>query len=1098
MKKIIHLGTLAILLTITSIGIAQDSGSDEPSDPRYETAWNNLSFRSIGPAFTSGRISDFAVNPDNHSEFYVAVSSGGVWKTTNGGVNLEPVFDNEGSYSIGCVTMDPNNHNVVWVGTGENNNQRSVAYGDGIYKSIDGGKSWKNMGLENSEHIGMIAIDPRDSDVVYVAATGPLWSAGGDRGLYKTTDGGESWENILEISEHTGIHEVHMDPRDPDILYAAAHQRRRHVFTYISGGPESAIYKSTDAGASWRKIMKGMPSGDLGRIGLDISPANPDIVYAIVEAQEDKGGFYRSSDRGESWERRSDYVTSGNYYQEIIADPVDVDLVYTMDTFGGVTEDGGKSFENLGERNKHIDNHALWIDPTDPSHLLNGNDGGVYESFDRGKTWRFFTNLPVTQFYKLAVDTEEPFYNVYGGTQDNFTLGGPSRTNATTGINDDEWFVTVLGDGFEPHVDPTNPNIVYAQYQYGNLFRFDRQSGEMQDIKPQEPDSTYSYTWNWDSPFLISAHDHRRLYFAADRVLRSDDRGQSWREVSGDLTRQIDRNRLEVMGKVWPMDAVAKNSSTSEYGNIVALAESPIDENLLYAGTDDGLIHLSEDGGANWRRYESFPGVPDRVYVNEIIASAHDRNTVYAAFNNHKNGDFKPYLLKSTDLGRSWEPIANNLPERGSVYAIAEDHEEANLLFVGTEFSAFASIDGGQYWKELGSGLPTIAVRDIEIQERENDLVLATFGRGFYIMDDYSALREFSSEVEESEAHLFSVRHAYQYIPYSRIAASETISWLGPKGFQGEDYFMGENPEFGAAFTWYLKEPIKTQEELRKEREAELREEGETVYYPSYEQLKAEEKEEQPFLLFTVRDANGAVVRELKTAPKAGINRIYWDLTYPQVDEVDESDAAPEQGLDSGIMVLPGTYSVELAKSVDGSRTQLTGPVTFEVRTLGNVTLPAENPDAMLTYHRELMELSKTANSARSAYNELNGQLNMYKAAMKAVGNPASLGEKLHAMEEDLDEIRIALYGDEIAQELEMPQAPSLNSRINTAINAGMSSTSDPTETSRRIKAIAERHLQPVLQSLRDILERQVPAIDRQLDELGAPWTPGRVLELDG
>lgn len=1096
MKTLIHFCAICMVLALSSTSFAQNT-DEKPSDPRYETAWNSLAFRGIGPAFTSGRISDFAVNPDDHSEFYVATSSGGVWKTTNGGVLLEPVFDNEGSYSIGFVTLDPNNHNVVWVGTGENNNQRSVAYGDGVYKSIDGGKSWKHMGLKNSEHIGMIEIDPRDSDVVYVAATGPLWSAGGDRGLFKTTDGGETWQNILEISEHTGINEVHMDPRNPDILYATAHQRRRHVFTYISGGPESAVYKSTDAGASWKKIMKGMPSGDIGRIGLDISPANPDIVYAVVEAQEDKSGFYRSNDLGESWERRSDYSSSGNYYQEVIADPADTDLVYVMNTYAGVSEDGGKTFENVGERNKHIDNHALWIDPTDSEHLLNGNDGGAYESFDRGKTWRFFTNLPVTQFYKVAVDNDEPFYNVYGGTQDNFTLGGPSRTNATTGINGDEWFVTVLGDGFEPHVDPTNPDIVYAQYQYGNLFRFDKKSGELQDIKPQAPEGDYDYNWNWDSPFFVSVHDHKRLYFGSDRVLRSDDMGQSWRELSGDLTRQIDRNRLEVMGKVWPMDAIAKNASTTEYGNIVALAESPLDENLLFAGTDDGLIHISEDAGENWRRIEKFPGVPDRVYVNEIVASEHDRNTLYAAFNNHKNGDFKPYLLKSTNLGRSWQSIANNLPERGSVYAIAEDFEEPGLLFVGTEFGAFASVDGGKYWKELDKGLPTVAVRDIEIQKRENDLVLATFGRGFYIMDDYSALREFSREVQSSEAHLFSVRRAYQYMPYSRIAASETISWLGPKGFQGEDYFMGENPKFGAAFTWYLKEDIKTKKEIREAEEAKRREAGETVYYPSYEQLKAEAEEEKPFLIFTVRDSNGEIVRELTSSPKAGINRIYWNLKYPKVDEISEDDADPSEELDSGIMVLPGTYSVGLSKSVDGTVTQLAGPVSFEIRTLGNVTLPADNPDEMLAYHKQLMDLSKSANSARSAYNELNERLSYYQAALKAVGDQSGLADKITSMEEDLEEIRKVMFGDRIASQLEMRQAPSLNSRINTAISSGLSSTSDPTDTSRRVKAIAEKELKPVLQSLRDIMNRQVPAIDRQLNALNAPWTPGRIIELD-
>jgi len=1086
---------LTIILCVGFLSTALVA-QDKPDDARYETAWNSLKFRNIGPAFTSGRISDFAVNPSNTSEFYVATASGGVWKTSNRGISFTPVFDSQGSSSIGFVAIDPNNHNVVWVGTGENNNQRSVSYGDGVYKSVDGGKSWKHMGLKNSEHIGMIEIDPRNSDVVYVAAIGPVWSEGGDRGLFKTIDGGETWENILEISEHTGINEIHLDPRNPDLIYATAHQRRRHVFTYISGGPESAVYKSTDAGKNFRKIMKGMPSGDIGRIGMDISEADPNTIYAVVEAQTGKGGFYRSTNLGESWERRSSYTSSGNYYQEVIADPVDVDLVYVMNTYTGVSEDGGESFENLGELNKHIDNHALWIDPDNTDYLLNGNDGGVYESYDRGKTWRFYTNLPITQFYKVAVDNDYPFYNVYGGTQDNFTFGGPTRSIEPTGLTFNNWVITRLGDGFEPHVDPTNPNIVYSQAQYGSLARFDKQSGEEQNIIPQPPSGDYSYNWNWDSPFFVSIHDNQRLYYASDRVHKSDDMGQSWEELSGDLTRQIDRNKLEVMGKVWPMDAVAKNASTTQYGNIVALAESPINENFLFAGTDDGLIHISEDGGESWRKLDKFPGVPEMTYVNEIVASAHDVNTIYAAFNNHKNGDFKPYILKSTNLGRSWTSIANNLPERGSIYAIEEDHIEANLIFVGTEFSLFASLDGGDYWKKLSSGLPTVAVRDINIQERENDLVLGTFGRGFYIMDDYSALREFTKEVEEKEAHLFSVRAPFQYEEYSPIAASNTISWLGPKGFQGEDFYLGENPKFGAAFTFYLKDKYQTLEDIRTEEEKKKRSDGETVYYPSLEQLEAEAAEEDPYLIFKIRDANGEVINDLRAAVLKGINRAYWDLTYPDVDQVRTNTSNPKTNLNSGIMVLPGTYSVQLSKSINGEVTVLSEPEEFEVKTLNNRTLPATDPDEMLTYHKELTKLSKSANSARSAFNELNDRLEYYQAAARIVSS-ANLTSMIKEMEDSLEEIQLAMFGNRIKNQLEINQAPSLSSRINTAINTGMSSGSDPTETSKMVKQIAESQLKPVVDSLKGIMNDAIPAIDAELDRIGAPWTPGRIIDLD-
>lgn len=440
-------------------------GEKEKEKPRVLDVINALKLRSVGPALMSGRIGDLAVDPTNHSRFFVAVASGGVWLTTDAGVTFKPVFDGEGSYSIGCVTIDPAHPQVVWVGTGENNSQRSVSWGDGVYKSVDGGLSWSNVGLRTSEHIGKIVIDPRDSNTVYVAAQGPLWRPGGERGLYKTTDGGATWEKILDISENTGVNEVHLDPRNPDTLYASAYQRRRHVWTLINGGPESALYKSTDAGKTWRKIEKGLPGGDKGRIGLAISPADPDVIYAIVEAAEGNGGVYRSTDCGESWDKRSSYMSSSpQYYNELVPDPKSVDRVYALDTYLQVSNDGGATWTRVPNDNRHVDDHALWINPDNTDHLRVGCDGGLYESWNRGHTWRYAPNLPVTQFYKLAVDNSEPFYYIYGGTQDNNTLGGPSRSTDRVGITNDDWFVVVGGDGFEPQIDPTDPHIVYGQY----------------------------------------------------------------------------------------------------------------------------------------------------------------------------------------------------------------------------------------------------------------------------------------------------------------------------------------------------------------------------------------------------------------------------------------------------------------------------------------------------------------------------------------------------------------------------------------------------------------------------------------------------------
>jgi photosystem II stability/assembly factor-like uncharacterized protein len=538
--------------------------------------FSGLKFRSIGPAYCSGRIADFAVNPKNNAEYFVAVASGNIWKTTNAGTTWEPVFDNYGSYSIGCLAMDPENSSVVWAGTGENNHQRALGYGDGVYKTIDGGKSWKNMGLKESRQIGMIAIDPRNTNVVYVAAEGSVWGPGGERGLYKTTDGGKTWNKVLDISENTGVNNVILDPRNPDVLYATSEQRRRHVFTKIGGGPESAIYKSTDAGATWEKLTSGLPGGDVGGIGIAISPVNPDYIYAIIEAAGETGGFFRSTNRGASWNKMSDHTAQGQYYNEIFCDPKDVDKVYSVETFSHFTEDGGKTWKRMSLKYRHVDDHALWIDPANTNHFLIGGDGGIYETWDGGQDFHFKNNLPVTQFYRVNVDNSEPFYFVYGGTQDNNSMGGPSRNTSSYGVVNDEWFVTNGGDGFWTAVDPTDPNIVYAEAQYGNMVRYDRKSGEAIDIRPEPRKGEDSYKWYWDTPLFISRHSHTRLYTAANKVFRSDDRGNTWQVISEDLTTGTDRNTWPVMGKYWSIDAVAKDVSTSLYGLIVSLEESPV------------------------------------------------------------------------------------------------------------------------------------------------------------------------------------------------------------------------------------------------------------------------------------------------------------------------------------------------------------------------------------------------------------------------------------------------------------------------------------------------------------------------------------------
>ncbi|HUD71475.1 MAG TPA: hypothetical protein VMQ62_05895 [Dongiaceae bacterium] len=1063
---------------------------DTPAGPLKADTFTGLELRNIGPAIASGRIADVAVHPRDPRTWYVAVASGGVFKTTNAGTTWTPIFDAQGSSSIGTVAIDPKNPLVVWVGSGENNSQRSVGYGDGLYKSLDGGATWEVVGLKNSEHIARIVIDPRDSNLVYVAAQGPLWSPGGDRGLYKTIDGGRTWKAVLTVDENTGVTDLAYDPRNPDILYAATYQRRRHIWTLIDGGPGSGIWKSLDAGATWKRLENGLPKEEMGRIGLAVSPADPDTVYALVEAANKTGGFFRSTDAGGKWERVSEYNSNGpQYYQEIIADPKIVGRVYSMDTWLSVTEDGGKSFHRLGETNKHVDNHSLWIDPAQTDHLLGGCDGGLYESWDRGANWRFTANLPVTQFYKVAVDEGKPFYYVYGGTQDNSTLGGPSRTVSQHGIVNGDWFVTVSGDGFQSQVDPKDPNIVYSQWQYGVLRRFDRLTGETLDIQPQPDEGEPGLRWNWDSPLLLSPHLHTRIYFAAQRLFRSDDRGESWRPVSPDLTRQIDRNRLKVMGRVWSVDSVAKNSSTSIYGNIVALAESPMKEGLLYVGTDDGLVQVSPDGGATWRRIETFPGVPENTYVSRLTPSRHAVDTVYAAFNNHQMGDFKPYLLKSTDQGRSWKSVAGDLPARGSLWCLIEDSKDPNLLFAGTEFGVFFSSDGGGRWIQLKGGMPVIPVRDLAIQEREGDLVVATFGRGFYVLDDYAALRGITEAALKKDAALYAPRTAKMFIP------SQPLGYRG-KGFQGESFYAAPNPPFGAVITYYLKDELLTKKKTRRKAEQETIKKGGDVFYPTWEELKAEDREEDPAILLTVTDEAGNVVRRITGPAGAGFHRVAWDLRYSDAHPIELKPAEDDLFGDvkQGPMAAPGTYTVTLAKIVGGVTTTLAGPVSFAAEPLGAGSLPAPDRAAVLAFARKTARLQRAVLGAADAADEAQTRIShLKKALLETPGADPRLLTDLRAVETRLRDLRVPLEGDSVRASRNESTPPAILDRVNQIVGGHWSTTSAPTATHQHNYAIAAAEFAPVLVSLQTLIEKDLAGIERAAESAGAPYTPGRV-----
>ncbi|MFZ0321068.1 MAG: glycosyl hydrolase [Candidatus Sulfotelmatobacter sp.] len=1070
---------------------APEKKEEEKKGGMTAETFAGLKFRSIGPGAASGRVMSVAVNPKDKFEYYVGVASGGVWKTVNDGTTWTPVFDKEGSFSIGWVALDPNDASVVWVGTGESNSQRSVDYGDGIYRSDDGGKNWTNLGLKKSEHIGRVVIDPRDSKVVYVAAEGPLWGAGGDRGLYKSIDGGKNWKAVLTISENTGVVDVAIDPSNPDIVYAAAYQRRRHVFTLIDGGPESAIYKSTDAGASWNKLKNGLPSVDMGRIGLAVSPADPNVVYATVEAADGKGGIFRSDDRGATWEKKNEFDVGAMYYARVVCDPKNVDRIFVMNVNLRESRDGGKTLHKVNEVNHHGDNHAMWIDAEDTKHWLLGSDGGMYETWDDAKSWEFKSNLPTLQFYDVAVDNDVPFYNVCGGTQDYFSWCGPTHTRNINGIVNSDWFVTTGGDGFRSQVDPVDANTIYSESQYGVLVRYDKPTGQELVLQPQEGKGEPPLRWNWDSPIIISPHSHTRLYFAANKLFRSDDRGDTWKAISGDLTRQINRNTLPVMGRVWEPDAVAKNQSTSLYGNIVALAESPKKEGLIFVGTDDGLVQVTSDGGGSWAKHETFGGVPDKTYVSRLAGSPHDANVVYAAFDNHKNEDFKPYLLKSTDTGKTWTSIAGNLPENGPVLAFAEDAVNANLLFAGTEFGAFFTIDGGAHWVQLKGGLPTIAVRDMVEQTRENDLVIATFGRGFYVLDDISVLRQMKAETLEQSAATFPVKDALLYIERHPLG--------GPrKGFRGDAFYTAENPPYGAAFTVYLKEKLKTKKEKRQEAEKDAAKKNQTLPYPTNDELRAEAEEPKPEVYFMVYDETGAAIRRVEGGIDSGFQRAAWDLRYPAVTLQEHGDGEEDfpPAASHGTLVLPGTYSVRCFQKVDGVVTELGAAQNFKVVTEGQGSMNAGDLAAREEFHRKVARLYRAAVGASRTAHEVQDRLKLIREALR--DTPAAEKElegEADAIERNNRLIQRALDGDHEMQKRNEPTASSISDRIDAIMEGERFSLAKPTQGHVEDYNIAAAEFGEQLGKLRTLVEVDLAKLEKDMEAAGAPWTPGRVPE---
>ena len=1074
--------SLIFVLSFNSI-YSQKGKKNKKSTTNQSSLYSGLKFRSIGPAFMSGRIADIAINPNNENEWYVAVGSGGVWKTSNSGTTWTPLTDNQPFYSTGSITIDPNNSNTIWLGTGENVGGRHVGIGKGVYVSFDGGKTWKNKGLKKSEHISKIIVSKKDSNTLFVASQGPLWSSGGERGLYKSFDGGDNWKLVLSVDKWTGVTDVVVDPRDENVMYAATWQRHRNVAAYVGGGPGTKIFKSNDGGNTWRQLKAGLPNGSMGKIGLAISEIDPDVLYAAIELDRRKGAVYRSSNAGESWSKMSNTVSGGtgpHYYQELVASPHHFDRIYLMDVRIQVSHDGGKTFKRLNERNKHSDNHSLTFRKSDPNYLLVGSDGGIYESFDDSKSWKYVNNLPLTQFYKLAVDDAYPFYNVYGGTQDNNSQGGPSRTFKSNGISNSDWFVLLGGDGHQPATEPGNPDIVYAQSQQGNIHRIDRTTGEAVFIKPYSNLGEDYERFNWDSPILVSNHDPKRIYFGSQRVWRSDDRGDSWSSISGDLTLNQERLTLPIMGRQQSWDASWDVYAMSTYNTITSLSESLVNENILYAGTDDGLIHTTKDGGKNWSsiRAEDLPNLPKTSFVNDIKADLHNENIVYVALDNHKFGDYKPYLFKSNDGGKSWKSITNGLPDDTLVWRIVQDHVDPNLLFLATEYGLYFSNNQGSDWIKFSNGLPTISIRDLAIQKRENDLVLATFGRGFYVLDDYSPLRKLNNQTK-NDFILFDIKEALQY---NQIRTGTDS--------QGSSYFTSKNPPYGAIFSYYLPKSYTSIKSERIKKERVLNKENKDVPFPGWENLDKENEELKSKIILEIRDSNGSLVDRINGSSRKGINRISWSLSKPIVTGLSSSSRSGRGGYyyDPSLPVKEGQYTVSLFEVNNGSFNKLTESKTFNIKKIRKNVLTNPVESQIDDFIEKLVSIETESRLVLDEFSKSKKLFANFDRATRYIENiDGKLIKEISNLYDEMNSIDVLIVGNKSKKEIGEKDNPSFSDRLMFAKRGFYGNSYGPTKHQLESFEIGVKQWNQMKPKIENF-SKSVNAIKARLESLGSPY----------
>jgi photosystem II stability/assembly factor-like uncharacterized protein len=1026
---------------------AQTAASSDPSTPvrtKYQRVLSGLHFREIGPAMQGGRIDAIAVDPRDPDIFYIGAATGGVWKTTNGGTTFQPMFEYLPALTVGDIVVAPSNPSIVWVGSGEPNNRQSSSWGTGVYKSTDGGHTWSHMGLDDTQSIGRVAIDPTNPDVVYVAALGHLWGPNAERGLFKTADGGKTWTKILFIDNDTGVVDVALDPDSPNIVYAAAYERRRVPWGFDGGGPGSALYKSTDGGVSWKKLTEGLPKpGNLGRIGVAIYPKNPAIVYSVIEGKG--GGVFRSEDRGETWKKMGDSEPASPYFSQLRIDPNNDLRVWALLDFLMISSDGGKTFTPDMRTGAHWDFHDLWMDPRNSGHMLAATDGGLYRSNDDGKTWEFLNSLPLGQVYRLGFDNETP-YRICGGFQDNGVVCGLSRTRSAEGIANTDWQRVLTGDGFFVQMDPADPNIIYSESQDGALSRLDLRSHEWLPISPQPDPGEPPYRFSWDSPLLVSREEPGTIYFAANYLFKSRDRGNTWTKVGGDLTTGVDRNTLTILGKTPSKDTVSLNYGIAYYPSISAIAQSPLDAKILWAGTQDGNVQVSRDGGRTWNNVAgSIRGVPHGTWVSNVVASKAAPGAAYVAFDGHRGDDFKAYIFRTTDFGRSWTDISEGIPAGGTVHVVCEDSANPSLLFAGTEYGAYISFNQGKQWEKL-TELPDVPVDDIGIQPREHDLILGTHGRSFYVLDDIRPLEELSDKVLDSKLHLFSV--------------SPATSWrlfINSNGYNGDIKFNAPNPPYGATISYYLDRDAKQ-------------------------------------VTVTVRDRSGALVQTMKADGKAGLDRVNWDLRYTTANKpLDLQIWAAQQGFliyhslpHLGMpapLVPPGDYTVEV--SADG--TSATEKVA--VADDPNVTISAADREAHDKLTMQAFHLYEQGMEVQRSVVGMEGALNSAQEHWKKDGVelPADLKTSAADLQKKVEDLHSEIMGPKVRDPLHPASTPLIR-RLAELLYALESFTAAPTPTEQERYTAWQRTLEEVSARVQQVQQHDLPAFNDKIRAAGIPY----------